>query len=101
MNIGLDYDDTYTRDPRTWDKVLDVLRKANHKIYVVTWRSSNESLEVYEALDGKVHGIFFTDRKAKEKFMYAQGIRIDVMIDDNPGSWTTDMVTYSPSGLWS
>jgi hypothetical protein len=39
---------------------------------------------VYEALDGKVHGFYFTAGKGKEKFMYAQGIRIDVWVDDNP-----------------
>jgi hydroxymethylpyrimidine pyrophosphatase-like HAD family hydrolase len=91
MNIGLDYDDTFTRDPKTWDKVLEVLRKAGHKIYVVTWRSESEMHQVYEALDGKVHGFYATNRKAKEPYMYKQGIRIDVMIDDNPNAWVQSM----------
>jgi hypothetical protein len=96
MNISLDYDDTYTRDPATWDKVIQTFREAGSKVYIVTWRFDkqtafdygglfgDESGVVREALDGKVDGMFFTGRTAKAMFMYNQGIRIDVWIDDDP-----------------
>lgn len=84
MQIGLDYDDTYTRDPATWNAVISLLRQAGHKVYVVTWRFPDECTPVHMNLSGYVDGIYPTSRKAKEKFMFAQGICIDVWIDDNP-----------------
>lgn len=84
MNLGLDYDDTYTRHPEMWDKVIRDMRSFGHKVYLVTWRSEGESGEVYRKLGNKLDGVYPTNRLAKEAFMYAQGIRIDVWIDDNP-----------------
>jgi isopenicillin N synthase-like dioxygenase len=84
MNIGIDFDDTYTRDPATWDKVLDIFRKAGHKIYLVTWRNEGMMPEVYEKLDGKVHGFFATDLQAKKEYTEKNGVLIDVWIDDYP-----------------
>lgn len=84
MNLAIDYDETYTRDPATWDKVLKVFREAGHKIYLVTWRNENMMPPVYEALDGKVHEFFATDLEAKKDYMEKQRIFIDVWIDDMP-----------------
>lgn len=94
INIGLDYDDTYTRHPYVWDKVIEAFRKGGHKVYVVTWRFEEEMQQVYEALDGKVHGFYPTGRKAKEKFMFDQGINVDVWIDDNPRAILVSMQGY-------
>lgn len=91
MNIGIDYDETYTRHPEMWDNVIRIMRSFGHKVYLVTWRSESESDEIYRKLGDKLDGIYPTNHKAKEKFMYEQGIRIDVMIDDNPRSWIQDM----------
>lgn len=95
MNIGLDYDDTYTRHPEMWDKTIKLIRSFGHKIYLVTWRSESESDEVYRKVGDKLDGVYPTDRKAKEKFMYDAGIRIDVGIDDNPSAIIKDMEAYS------
>lgn len=100
MNIGLDFDDTYTRDPRAWNVFINLFRQRGHKVYVVTWRSEDESAEVIRALNGMVDGMFYTNRKAKQPFMFAQGICIDVWIDDNPSSILQDMEHYSAAGVW-
>lgn len=84
MNLSLDYDDTYTRDPSAWDEFIELMRRKGHKVYLVTWRKPGESAEVYLQLQNKVDGIYCTSRVAKEKYMYSQGIRIDVWIDDMP-----------------
>lgn len=91
MNLGLDYDDTYTRDPATWNAVISLLRKAGHTVYVVTWRFADECGQVTRDLAGRVDGIYPTGRQAKEAYMYRQGVKIDVMIDDNPRSWLHTM----------
>ncbi len=84
MNLSLDYDNTYTRDPEMWNEFINLAQSKGHNVYVVTMRSSTEGREVTEALSNKVDGIFFTNRKSKSKFMFDRGISIDVWIDDIP-----------------
>ncbi len=87
MNISLDYDETYTRDPEFWDQVIKLARERGHNVYCVTMRHpppSGEGMEVAATLNGKVNACFFTARKAKKEYMYDQGVRIDVWIDDMP-----------------
>lgn len=87
MNISLDFDDTYTRDPEAWDKFIKIMRDAGHKVYCVTMRNGEdpwEMIEVWEALNGKVNAVYGTNRDSKKEFMAGHGIWIDVWIDDNP-----------------
>lgn len=94
MNVGLDFDDCFTRDPIGWAAIVKLLVSRGHLVYIVTWRNEEEAKEVHAEMQYwqvDIEGIYATDRKAKEKFMYAQGIRIDVMIDDNPRAWIQDM----------
>lgn len=84
MVIALDYDDTYTKDPRFWDMVISAAKHREHTIYCVTMRCASEVDEVDRDLGDKVDGIFCTNREAKEKYMFKQGYYIDVWIDDMP-----------------
>ena len=91
MNISLDYDDTYTRDPKMWNKFVDIARAAGHKVYCVTMRYRSEGGIVIHDLEDRVDDIFFTGRQAKQPFMLKeQGINIHVWIDDNPSWINTD-----------
>jgi hypothetical protein len=86
MNIALDFDDTFTRDPDFWLKFVLLCRQSGHQIYCVTARDQNGSQEVYDELGqfiGK-ENCFFTNMSAKKSFMWRKGISIDVWIDDNP-----------------
>lgn len=84
MNLSLDWDDTYTRDPEAWNQFIDLMQQQGHSVYCVTMRHEAEGKEVKEALSKRCEGVFFTNRQAKQEFMFARGIRIDVWIDDNP-----------------
>jgi len=86
MIVAIDYDNTYTCDPLSWDEVIETLKKSGHTVYCVTMRYEelHESMEVYAALNGKVDAIFCTGRKAKRDFMEGMGINISVWIDDMP-----------------
>jgi len=89
MNIAIDYDDTYTLNPRMWDEFIQRAYEYDCEVYLVTWRDGeNRSMrdEVekdlrYVLREGFIH---FTNLKAKRKYMEDQGIYIDVWIDDNP-----------------
>jgi len=84
MNLSLDYDNTYTRDNVFWDTFIDSAKRHGHKVYVVTMRTPAEGDEVVKYLGHQVEHIYFTSRKNKHDFMFAQGISIDVWIDDMP-----------------
>lgn len=66
------------------------MQRAGHTVYCVTMRAAVENRQVVEALQNRVDGIFCTDRKAKQKYMFDCGINIDVWIDDKPGWIITD-----------
>jgi hydroxymethylpyrimidine pyrophosphatase-like HAD family hydrolase len=86
MNIALDYDNTYTRDPEFWRMVISAAQYRGHTVYCVTARTPNQSQEVYDSI-GKVIGgdnCYFTSMGAKKDYMFSKGISIDVWIDDMP-----------------
>jgi hypothetical protein len=86
MNISLDFDDTYTRDPKMWDNFINLARLFGHNVYCVTFRFPEQSEQVYDTI-GKVIGndsCYFTSYNAKRPFMQSKGIMIDVWIDDMP-----------------
>jgi DNA-binding LacI/PurR family transcriptional regulator len=84
--ISLDFDQTYTRDPELWNEFIGSARKRGYTVYIVTMRYDmpKEADEVRTLLSDKVDGIYFTGRKAKEKFMFDKGIDVSVWVDDMP-----------------
>lgn len=90
MNISMDFDDTYTRDPEMWNTVIAQMQLAGHKVYCVTARQPSDSLEVYSTL-GRMVGVdncYFTSMQSKKNYMFSKGIYINVWIDDNPDAIT-------------
>ena len=86
MNIGLDFDDTYTRDPEAWNTFIRYFTSRGHTVYCTTYRYPEQSAEVYASI-GEIIGhdrCYFTGYRAKQAFMLKQNIRIDVWIDDMP-----------------
>lgn len=84
MNISLDYDNTYTRDPVMWDAIIDMMKRYGHKVYVVTMRTPDEGAEVRQYLADKAEMIIFTSRKAKQDYVSNMQVSIDIWIDDMP-----------------
>ncbi len=77
MNIALDYDGTYTADPKLWDFFLEACKRRGHNVFCVTMRYPHEIVEI----DCPV---IYTSRKAKIKFVDDLGTQISIWIDDNP-----------------
>ncbi len=86
MHIGIDWDGTYDLDIKTWNQVTATFRLHGHKVYLVTARSGDEddNYVLLAVMRGRVDGIYFTDKQAKEDFMISQGVHIDVWIDNEP-----------------
>lgn len=86
MNIAIDFDDTYTRDPDFWNLVIAHAKVRNHNVYCVTARANPHDEQVLNSI-GKVIGpanCYFTAMQGKRAYMYANKINIDVWIDDMP-----------------
>ena len=94
MNISLDYDNTYTRDPVYWNQFIDLSARSGHSVYCVTMRYNHqwEADEVINSIGLKIgkDNCYFTNRKNKKEFMFGKNISIDVWIDDNPFFIYTD-----------
>ena len=89
MNISIDFDDTYTRDPQLWNDFIHIAQAAGHTVYCVTARGETFPDEVTEVLDtiGKLispYNCIFTDGKQKRQFCLNKNIHISVWIDDMP-----------------
>lgn len=82
MLISLDYDDTYSLDPPTWDKVIDLFHQTGHEVMCVTMRYAEEGQEL-ELTIGKKCTIIYTGRKAKKPYLQKVRMEPDVWIDDS------------------
>ena len=90
MNLSLDFDDTYTRDPIFWNRFIEMTWEFGHTVYCITARPPTpiNQYEVYDSI-GKLIGkenCLFTDSRAKAKYAAEKGIMIDVWIDDLPSN---------------
>ena len=91
MIIAIDFDQTYTADRDTWDKILDILRDNGHVVYCVTcrakWDTGSEQNGIAR-IRPRVLDVFFTDGEAKIEYMESKGYHIDIWIDDCPATVT-------------
>jgi hypothetical protein len=102
MKIAVDYDNTYSRDPRAWDEALTVLINAGHEVRIVTFRNDeldkDTDLLLLEDAGVIVH---YTRGSAKrwwlDQFTSPHWLP-DVVIDDKPESWL-DNSTLPREGL--
>lgn len=81
MKIALDYDNTYTKDPKLWNYFIDDAQLKDHEVMIVTYRSPDMKIDHELEIP-----VFYTSFFAKRKYMEDQGIKIDVWIDDWPES---------------
>ena len=87
MLLALDYDETYTRDPIFWDKVIRLANERGHSVVIATMRNDVpwEADEVRNELEGVgIEAFIFTNRKAKYPALYSAGYYPSVWIDDSP-----------------
>ena len=83
--IAVDFDGTYTADPTLWQNFILAARARGHLVYVVTSRSffaANQ--DIFDAVEGVAHHIYFTSGELKQEYMDGIGIAVDIWIDDKP-----------------
>jgi hypothetical protein len=83
MNIALDFDDTYTRDPVLWDQFISDSLARGHDIRIVTFRKRTMTDPALDYLATKMP-VIFTEYTQKREFTNRMGWMVDVWIDDSP-----------------
>ena len=89
MNIALDWDGTFTRDPNFYRESIALAKRYEHFVRIVT--SSHYDPEAKANMKDAL-GVFgripiiFTEGIAKAHFCKKQGIQIDNWWDDNPSA---------------
>lgn len=83
MNIALDFDDTYTRDPLFWDTVIYGALEMGHDIRIVTFRKSTMTHPALDYLAQKIP-VIYTEYTQKRPYCKHIGWVPDIWIDDSP-----------------
>lgn len=88
MNIGLDYDDTYTSDKKLWRSVVALMQEKGYDVRFVTYRFSEPN--GYDNHDIKIDAeclqipIIFCNGVQKDEVCRQLGFFVDIWIDDFP-----------------
>jgi hypothetical protein len=88
MKIALDYDHTYSSNPKLWDKFIDLARMAGEDIRIVTARDwQHDRTPFLRELEGKLP-VVYTAGVAKRWYCqhFTDGFVPDIWIDDRPES---------------
>lgn len=85
MIIAIDYDNTYTGDPETFNKVIKLFQEAGHIVICVTARSNDGvmDLPVRNSI-GKLVPVIFAGPNWKREAALKHGYKVSVWIDDMP-----------------
>lgn len=90
MIIAFDIDKTWTLDPNGWTQVANLLTHRGHLIYIVTGRSppmeSDELDRMRLTPFADLGRIIYTCGELKEVAMERIGVKVDVWIDNEPGT---------------
>lgn len=84
MIIALDYDETYTRDPKFWDHFVDYATFKGHKVYMVTLRHFQRGRVPKHIEEFMI--VIYCNGLPKRLVTNEKGIHIDIWIDDSPAT---------------
>jgi hypothetical protein len=84
MIIAIDYDNTYTADPETFNKVIALFKEAGHDVICVTAREDGVLGVPVRNSIGKLVPVIFAGSVAKRTAAKKRGYIVDVWVDDMP-----------------
>ncbi len=88
MIIAMDFDDTFTADPRTWAAVIQVLKAGGHQVILVTGRPGSKTNTdlVKQTVGDLFDDLVFAGHQWKQDVAAKAGYPVDIWIDDHPQS---------------
>ncbi len=100
MLVALDYDNTYTADPKCFQEVIRCFQSCGHKVIIATMR--DKELDYHPDFDTLRDNYdvetVFCDGNSKRKVTQLNGYVVDIWIDDWPEGIATDSI-YTPIQL--
>lgn len=85
LNFAVDYDQTYTANPKLIEMIISTILAMGHNVYIVTAR--NPILDKIRIQFPRGAEVIYCDGVAKRHVMENQkGIKIDIWMDDKPES---------------
>lgn len=81
MKIGLDWDNTFTRDYDFWQAFVTNAKEKGHQVYITTSRGDDTPIESWP-LD--IEGVMYCNFNPKVYACSHEHIHIDIWIDDDP-----------------
>jgi len=87
LTFALDYHKTYSADPKFWNVFIQLVYLRKDKLFCVS--HSTDEDEIQDLMDsiGKIivkENVILTNGKAKQPYCEANGIDIDIWIDNRP-----------------
>lgn len=77
-SICVDFDETFTTDPVTWTKIIELLRAAGHTVFCISLRFPNFPITGFPG------DVYYACGQHKWEFAEHNGIHVDIWIDDWP-----------------
>lgn len=77
MRISVDYDKTYSADPKLFDEFIAIAKRRGHDVVCMTMRRPEEAIEM-------PCQVIYTSRRAKVLYAAEHSIKIDIWVDDAP-----------------
>ena len=90
MFISFDYDGTWTTAPTMWATIVKTMKAKGHKCICITSRSRDTKDGKLKNSIGKYMKIIYAAGTAKTEVAKKNGYSIDVWIDDNPRTITSN-----------
>lgn len=99
MIVAIDYDNTYTADPETWNKVIHLFLTTKHTVICVTGRDNTEAMSspVMSSV-GRLIPVIFAGTSWKRVAAEKAGYKVDIWIDDTPESIAQQYILLGPNG---
>jgi hypothetical protein len=90
--IAIDWDDTFTADPDLWRIFVMAAKNRGHMVVIITARASDSKGEI--AAEAKALGVEFMLTSGQPKIAHADanGLLVNIWIDDMPGLLFSDVV---------
>jgi len=82
--ICIDYDGTYTESPELFDYFIKKAKELGFSVIGCTMRYENEIDEDLRHFEQMVDELYFSERRAKKKYLEELNINPQIWIDDTP-----------------
>ncbi len=84
MNIAIDFDGTWSRDPGCFIQLTHLLQEKNHRVFIVTRRVQSDGIHLNQ-IPTNVK-VIYCNGEFKRLHCEKLGLKIDIWIDDEPGT---------------